>query len=398
VLAATPFSEVFDPDPRGDFRIVDVTDPADPVEVADWGAIEHGLARGPFDGQGSFGAAYDHSARASANGMRAYVSYWDEGVLTFDISDPSDPRLISRTRYPRGAEGEAHSVVPYRSDDRSFLLQNDEDFDTKSSTKILYDGGSGIANEQPPAPAVWDAPKHRIEAPVLRADRQGCQPSDYPRRADGKIVVVRTRLPFFDPPPARDRACSQIRQERLAAAAGAVAIVHDFIARTTSPQWWDFFDPGIPALFTDRATAQGMVDAGRATLVGRLPSWGFLRVFDAASGRQVASFDGVPYVHRLIGAEGAWSIHNTEVQGDRAYSSWYSHGIVATDLGPLTEPGVGNPTLAGQFRPPGGAASSDLLPSGIASVWGVATQGDLVFASDMNTGLWIGRPTGPAAA
>ena len=31
--------------------------------------------------------------------MTAYVSYWDSGVLKFDISDPPNPELLGRTQY-----------------------------------------------------------------------------------------------------------------------------------------------------------------------------------------------------------------------------------------------------------------------------------------------------------
>jgi hypothetical protein len=98
-LVATPFSEWFDPIPAGDFRIIDVTNPKAPVEVANWGAGANGFSLGPFFGQGSLGATFGHSARASPDGKKAYVSYWDLGVLTFDISDVTNPVLLSRTRF-----------------------------------------------------------------------------------------------------------------------------------------------------------------------------------------------------------------------------------------------------------------------------------------------------------
>ena len=74
-----------------------------------------------------------------------------------------------------------------------------------------------------------------------------------------------------------------------------------------------------------------------------------------------------------------WSIHNTEVLGDRAYSSWYSHGIVAIDMSDPT-----SPKLVGQFAAPH------------AVTWGVAIDPEtgLVYASDIAGGLWIVRPTG----
>ena len=70
--------------------------------------------------------------------------------------------------------------------------------------------------------------------------------------------------------------------------------------------------------------------------------------------------------------------------GDRAYASWYSHGIVALDV---TDPTA--PQLVGQFVPAG---------QPFPDVWGVAVDPEtgLVYASDIGSGLWIVRPTGDA--
>ena len=111
-----------------------------------------------------------------------------------------------------------------------------------------------------------------------------------------------------------------------------------------------------------------------------------MRIFDAASGRQVAIFDSVANVHTLPAPDGAWSIHNNEVAGDRSYASWYSNGIVALDLRPLQAADPRNPVQVGRFIPP-----RDPL------IWGVAVKRGLVYASDLNSGLWILRPTGEAA-
>jgi hypothetical protein len=410
-LLATPFSEWFDPIPQGDFRIADVTNPSAPVQIADWGAGAHGLAPGPFFGQGSFGATFAHSARASADGKKAYVSYWDAGVLTFDIRDPANPTLLSRTRYEPDVDGDAHSVTAYRSGERGddededeegrlFLLQNDEDFDPRSPAQIRFGAsGSGLGNESPGGTPLWLQPDHRLAAGVVAAANDGCAVGDYPAGAAGKIAVVHTPFPDFDPEPGPAPLCLQGEQEAAAEAAGAAAVVHDFVSTATSPQFFDFGSVGIPVLFTDHATAQGMVAAGSATLRALEPSWGFLRVFDAATGVQVAKFDAAPNVHALPDPDGDWSIHNTEVAGDRAYSSWYSNGVLALDLGPLGRERPRDPILVGQFVPAGGVSHSEVIPSGIPEVWGVVirSRDGTVFLSDMNSGLWIVRPTGRAA-
>jgi hypothetical protein len=401
-LLATPFSEWFDPAGGGDFRIVDVTDPRAPVEVGQWGAGANGFSPGPFFGIGSFGSMFGHSARVSGDGTKAYVSYWDLGVLTFDITDVTNPILLTRTRFEPDADGDAHSVSEYRSPGgRSFLFQNDEDFDPTTPTHITFRGGRGIGQNSPSGPAVWLADNHRIAADVVRAADQGCAASDYPADTAGKIAVVRTIDPIAAPVEGEVPLCLEADQEAAAAEVGAVAIVHDFISPISSPQWFDIGDVPIPVLFTDHATADGMVAAGSAMLIGRKPSWGFMRVFDAATGEQVATFDGVADVHQLPPPLGDWSIHNNENLDERSYASWYSNGIVAINLQPLDRPTPRDPVRVGQFVPPPGSSSVPFL-DGRIEVWGIAVRKEsdgnpTVFASDMNTGLWIVRPTGRAA-
>jgi hypothetical protein len=391
-LVATPFSEWFDPVPDGDFRIIDVTNPEEPVQVSDWGAGENGFSRGPFWGQGSFGATFGHSARASADGMKAYVSYWDLGVLTFDISDVTNPVLLSRTRFEPTADGDAHSMTPYETRGREFIFTNDEDFDARDPAVIRFKGGRGIASESAGDSPLWLERGHKVEARVVMAANQGCDVSDYPANTSGKIAVVRTPFPFFDPSGGEEPQCRHQDQEAAAEAAGAKAVVHDFIAENTSPQWFDFGSVGIPALFTDHETAQGMVAAGRAMLRAERPSWGFLRIFDARTGRQVAKFDRAPNVRTLPAPEGFWSIHNTETVGNRAYSSWYTNGVIALDLKNLGKGEDGDPKMVGQFVPAP-------APGHFPEVWGVVIRpsDNVMFVSDMGSGLWIVKATGRAA-
>jgi hypothetical protein len=391
-LVATPFSEWFDPVPGGDFRIIDVTNPSLPFEVSDWGAGANSFSPGPFWGQGEFGAMFGHSARVSADGMKAYVSYWDLGVLTFDISDPSNPVLLTRTTYKSWEDGDAHSMTPYGR----FILQNDEDFSPETPSDISYGKRKhGLGNSTPGATPLWLERGHKIKARVVQAANQGCSVSDYPAGTAGSIAVARTPFPFFDPPGGEEPECLQQEQEAAAEEAGARALVHDFVAENTSPQWFDFGDVDIPVLFTDHETAQGMVAAGRAKLKARRPSWGFLRIYDAATGRQVAKFDRAPHVSELPAPAGSWSIHNTEVAGERAFSAWYSNGVIALDLRSLNRRHPGDPKMVGQFATPRPAGEVPFA----GEVWGVAIRpsDNAIFLSDMGTGLWIVKATGKAA-
>jgi len=405
-LLAVPFSEFFNGPPGGDLRIVDVTDPRNPVQVGEFGAMAAGLITDLSDGIGSAPQVLGHSARASEDGTKVYVSYWDLGVLTLDITDVTNPTLIGRTQYPQGAEGEAHSLSEYDSENGPLLLQNDEDFDPSSPASILYGPGPTVAPAiEASLTSLWPLPGHGVTAEVVQAANYGCFASDYPAGTAGKIAVVP-----FDPdvffvefPP-----CQTFPSEQAIAAeaAGAVAVVYVFSSACCPAPFAGAFHLGaIPTVFVDSATAQGILAAGSATLQGQEPTSGFLRVFDAETGVQVAKFDGAPNVHAGFDSPiGSWTIHNTEVQDDRAYSSWYSNGIVALDLSPLDEDSPSDPTMVGQFiprgtlvEPPPGEPGPPFVEP--AAVWGVAIRDDgVIFASDIFSGLWIVEPTGPAAA
>lgn len=120
VAAAVPFSELREG--RGDFRLVDVTDPRRPVQVSDWGAERDlGLPRSP--------ELFDHSAFTNRDGTMAVLSYWDAGAIFLDISNPARPTFIGRTIYPPGADGDTHSL--WFAHGEQLLLTADEDDDLR---------------------------------------------------------------------------------------------------------------------------------------------------------------------------------------------------------------------------------------------------------------------------
>jgi hypothetical protein len=93
-------------------------------------------------------------------------------------------------------------------------------------------------------------------------------------------------------------------------------------------------------------------------------------------------------------AAGDYSIHNALVVGTDVYMSWYSDGIRVAD--------ASDPTAlveVAYFVPP--SANNPVKPSqrGVLTnapeVWGVAYDEStgLIYASDMNSGLWILRRT-----
>jgi len=112
---AVPNSELFDG--PGDLRIVDVTDPRRPFEVASWGAhaatglpIGLGSSCAP-ECRGASQRALLHSVALSPDQRTAYLSYWDLGMFILDVSDPAAPRLLGHFAESPAAEGNTHSVA-----------------------------------------------------------------------------------------------------------------------------------------------------------------------------------------------------------------------------------------------------------------------------------------------
>jgi hypothetical protein len=417
---AVPFGEVSG---GKDMIIVDISKPKKPTRVARWGVIADSSLPIPSttdprmelpeistccQGIGTIADFFFHSVRFADDGTTIYASHWDAGVLKFDVDEPANPVLIGRTVYPFDADGDAHSLTPYDVGGKRYILQNDEDFEPLSPAHIRT---SATGNTVYAGPEIIGLPSlltrtGTIEGQLLDAG-DGCQPSDF-ADADGKIVLFDVRF--------RDRPCRIVRQVLLAARAGGRALIVNFVSEDRP---FGFLPVGEKGLRKIRREAKGIpgvvvssidklaetlrMTAGPATITVTLdpqtPSWGFLRIYDESKGtdadddgvvewEQVSEFADLPHVQaEFPSRRGFWSIHNTEVWGDRAYSSWYSHGIVALDVGnPLA------PELVGQFVP-------RTRRGRVPEMWGVAIDDEsgLIFGSDIISGLWIVRPTGPAA-
>lgn len=419
-LLAVPFAEFTfaeegNKTPRGEFVIVDITDPRDPELAAEWRLYEQGLTMhddshgitSPFQGEGLFPIMFGHSARAADDGLTAYVSHWDAGVVRVDISNPESPVTIGHTLYPVGSDGEAHSMTPYDTGAGRFILQNDEDFEPFHTTAVVTSSATG-GREFNAIQEFW--------APTLLADLgpiagavhdagEGCDASDYVG-ATGKIALADSVDPFYNPAP-----CAIGDQVVLAAEAGATLFVSNLLSIDDAYAYGPDTEAdlsvaaGMPVMqISDIDGLAGEIRAAAGpvtmTLDPSTPGWGFLRVFQETASEnweEVGRFEG-PAVNTdgsLDFPPGFWSIHNTEVLGDRAYSSWYSAGIIALDISDPT-----SPNMVGQFVPKSSSRHANALGPGAALVWGVAIDPEtgLVYASDMRTGLWIVRPTGDAAA
>ena len=130
---STTASGYRDENSEGDFRLIDITDPGNPVQVSDWGIQDIG---GPFsEGQGcDADANYGHGAEPSEDGTLVFLSYWDSGYIRLDVSDPANPVFTGQTQYAGDEDGDAHSSQ--YDEARQLLITADEDFCKTSGAGI----------------------------------------------------------------------------------------------------------------------------------------------------------------------------------------------------------------------------------------------------------------------
>ena len=140
---------------RGDFRLIDVTDPRAPVETANWGVRRNQVPGLPAAGLGCDpDAIYGHSAEPSADGRRVFVAHWDSGFIDLDVTDPANPVNRGRTAYGATADGDGHSSQ--YDEGRNLLFTADEDFCKTSGSRtekgwgylrVYSPGGAGAWNQ-----------------------------------------------------------------------------------------------------------------------------------------------------------------------------------------------------------------------------------------------------------
>jgi hypothetical protein len=386
-LLAVPFSE--GRGIGGDFRIIEATDPRNPRQIADWGATT-ALGSAPT-GRGA--SSFCHSAWVNQEGTMAYLSYWDSGVIMLDISDPARPRFIGQTLYSKGEEGNAHSVWPVGG---NLLLVADEDFSTAGVSAAITEpaaiAGSFSATElsfTKPACAAGE-----ITSDVIYVAK-GCKSKSY------RTAGVRGKIALLD-----GDGCKIEKKVRLAQDAGAAAV----IISNNSPDI-DLTGVGdgsitIPAILASQASGDRIKVALAGGLAVRvkigpdpmLNTWGALRIYDTsdpAKPHQMGTW-ATPRSRQCPPTSSGWyTVHNPFVVGSTAYLSWYADGVRVIDISDPAHPreiAFYVPSDS-HIESGDGVEPQHNLPdaSTTAAVWGVHVRDDLVFLSDIDSGLYILR-------
>ncbi|HVL31554.1 MAG TPA: PA domain-containing protein [Solirubrobacteraceae bacterium] len=379
----------------GDLLIVDITNPVAPVAVGEWGVLDHPALGVPFYldvRQGADARTYLHSVRANADGTRAYLSYWDAGVLTLDISDPASPVLLGRTAFAPGEEGNAHSVDEGRGG--SILAQADEDYTPfHSEFRSSAFAGTRPAIEAAFTPLIAERPSRELAGEVVHVGR-GCpansiaagSPQD-PYLADpaGRIALVERGGCRFDHKVARAQLAGATGVIVFNNADGGEALVLMGGTIPVSMPDGSSVSITIAAIFVQRSTGLLLRDATppvTASVKEVFDGWGYLRLYDIsdpANPVALSTFATANTNNEAVATEGTWSVHNPEIVGSRLYASWYSDGVRVID--------ISNPRAPRETAFWTGAGAPSDAPA--VNIWSVVPHKGLLLASDRNFGLYV---------
>ena len=321
--------------------------------------------------------------------------------MILDLDDPTAPRPLGRTTYAPAEEGSAHSVD--LADGGRVLIQADEVFDVEFKVVRVESppslAGPLRAGGALPAPPYEDTTSVTAELAYLG---RGCPAGDWVSLFPGPgAEALDADDPYPIDPGGRiallDRgACPFATKVARAEAAGAVGAV--FVNRVDNQLTPISLDRGpLGAFQISRAAGERLkaelatgrpVEVTLAADLREYQDFGGLRFWDIADPAQPRALGSVQTprsrVDRAHGpAEpGQFSVHNPVVQGDLLFVSWYSDGVRVLDTG---DPGA--PSEVAAWIPTGrdmpGAVRNSLGEG--PTIWGIAVEGNLVVASDVNS-------------
>ncbi len=357
-----------------DLRIVDVSDPARPVQLSAWGPALAGLSTA---GQGCSRAVYAHSVKASQDGTRAYASFWDAGLIILDITDPAGPRYLGRALDPH-AEGAVHSV-DITNEGLLVVAEEDDVFRTPRGATVRIESSENVVLVRG-CLAFGDIEAEEvgvIRAPLV-AGGTLCNPM--PGNVEGVIL-------------ADAGGCSLATKLRNAISAGAQAIVQ--IAESDDFSSASFEGAGRLLMLTVSAADGARINQlARASATITLPvsrPWGGVRVWDISDNASPVLVSVYHTEHAQAfppPGPGAFTVHNPLSAGRYVFFSWYADGVRIVDF---ADPA--HPVEVAAWVPPA-AADPQRTFATAAEVWGVALHGDVVLVSDINGGLFVLKVSG----
>jgi hypothetical protein len=429
--------------PSGDMRIVDVTNPATPVQVGTWpvgtqtppgGSLADPNRKG-FSRNGCRPIETGHAAEFTDDGLQALLAFQDQGMFALDVQDPSRPTQAGQAaiydRTNRLVEGTAGFVSATEFGGRRFALLAEEDW-TAPATTLRIDSPASIAGARFACEAmftlfdpedtaqIYRKPGSQIAGEIVYVGR-GCPvggnvtvTDPYLANPSGKIALIdHTRDVATQPGilPAAGTGCGYDIKVKRAQDAGAVAVVMrrqgavpEALSESGNPRVGGGIS--IPMIQVDtpdgnalRTTLCPAVSSGACTggtpvtgaMIDAKGEWGGLNVIDITN----PAIPALRSTYRTPGAGvfpppdlGVYSAHHALGSGNRVFLASHSDGLRVLDI---SNPAV--PVEVASFVPPDRPDPRNEIP-GKALVTGVALAGNHVVITDVHSGLFVLGLTG----
>jgi hypothetical protein len=319
-------------------------------------------------------------------GGSRYDENAERGLMLWDVSDPADPEQIGYLKTACCTRGVHEFEVEHHTNGHTYAyasVPTSRYPDSETSSGVRDENGDGdfrLIDITDPSSPVQVSDWGVQDAGGPWTDGQGCDPDpNYGHGAepseDGTAVYLSywdsgfIKLDVSDP-------SNPVFKGRTVYPANADGDAHS-----------SNYDDARSLLFT--ADEDFCPNSGPAIEKG----WGYLRVYDyanEASPQQIGSFRTQNSLAIGDKAAGDYTIHNPFLVGTDVYTSWYSDGVRIVDASDPTDL-----REVGHFVPPAGhnpvKPSQRGVLSQTAQVWGVVVEDGLIYASDMNTGLWVLR-------
>ncbi len=412
----------------GNFQIFDITDPTSPALVSTWGPenaefagelASFGLssfAEGDvgfwlgdgfgllveadgwlFAGYGASANRIMHDLFINEDGTKAYVNFWDAGLVLLDISDPANPVYISTALDITSTDGEVNSHSVWTEDD-VIVVEGEEDFAPFENVLVTSAGNfdAVVGNINPSGDVVGDAVYVGL----------ACDPATIPAATGtGQVALIQRGVCAFT-----------LKGNQVAAAGYEGMIVFNDEARGDALVTMGGGPVPIPGVFVGHSDGLALAGAANAgELVIGAPAgtvegvqslwngWSGLRIWDytdPANPVLASTFDTACSALEpgTEGSEdclegGTYSSHNLVVEDGIAYVSWYADGLLMIDV---SDPY--NPVEVGRYHERGDAFEAQ--NAGPQDIWGVykIPNQPWVYASDRNGGLYVLKAYGQGSA
>ena len=403
-----------------DTFFVDITKPQSPKLLSITGALDwipQGVNLDQLE-TGSSAGIFNHDVWVEIiDGVpTAVVSYWDLGFVTLDVTDPANAVFLDDSTYVdpepilgEPYEGNAHAAVFGGGGD--YIFGGDEDF-SPASFGLSFGG-----DDYPAAAASFGGDANALAGELVWSGGEGCAVADIPAATSGGQIALIQR-----------GTCDFSQKGWNAEQQGYEGfVVANDAARgdaLVSMSLGVLPEPTIPGVFVGYSSGEAMKAGGPVAADSIFDGWGYLHVINNTGGDLEVPVGGLPSgnidtisqmgelgyyapaetMEEGLGTEfGDLTMHNIEVDptnqdvvpsfdaGPRMFVSWYSLGMRALEY----RPGHfhNNSNGEGSYSQNVHEVGRFIAEDG-SNFWGVHVDeveglGQVILASDRNTGLWI---------